>query len=413
LSSGYVTTIAGDTADIKKGLDSNSGYANASRPFAAKFSNPWGVCVDDTGNVYVADTYNNVIRKIWVSGKVTTYAGRDSAGTTFTGYINGPVSVAEFYYPLSLAIDKSGNIYVTDEGNNAIREISTSGMVTTIAGHGPDSAAYMNGSIDTALFYGPYGVALEKGAIFTSQYSAGYNAIRRIYQNTVSTYSGYDTIGSGNVLPLIPSGYMNGYQGVYTDGTEINYLGDTITYIVKGVLYNAPTGITFDTSGNLLVCDEFNNVIRFMNAKDSLVSTFAGNKSTGIPGYLDGADSVAEFYNPMGIVADKKGNFFVADLGNNLIRAISTKPNFTGVPSVKKPVNTLSVYPNPCTDRLNIVSSLNGNATLLDITGRVVWNTINFKSPYVLSTSGISPGIYFLRITSQSATEIKKVEVVR
>src|SRR6202012_2441912 len=69
ISSGCVTTLAGDTTDIKKGLDSNIGYVNASNPLQAKFSNPWGVCVDDTGNVYVADTYNNVIRKIWVSGK--------------------------------------------------------------------------------------------------------------------------------------------------------------------------------------------------------------------------------------------------------------------------------------------------------------------------------------------------------
>lgn len=416
ISSGQVTTLAGDTADLRKGPDSNIGYTNATNPLKARFNTPFGVCVDDTGNVYVADSYNNVIRKIWTSGKVTTYAGRDSAGMTIAGFVNGPDSVAEFYTPTSIAIDSSGNIYVADDGNNAVREISVSGMVTTLAGQGPDYGGYINGPIDTAQFYSLFGIALNKtGAVFTSQYSNGYNAIRRIYHDTVTTYSGFDTIGfdiSALYWGLIPNGYKNGYQNVYQVGISVNNLGDTTKYIAKGILYNTPTGITLDTSGNLLVCDEYNNVIRMMNAKDSLVSTFAGNDSVSIFGYLNGPDSVAEFYNPIGIVADKKGNFYVTDLGNNVIRRISTQA-FLGVSPVKKPGYVLTAYPNPCTDRLNIISSFNGNATLLDVTGRVVWTENNFKSPYTLSTSAISPGVYFLRINSASATEISKVEIVK
>lgn len=408
ISNGMVTTIAGDTADIKKGLDSNIGYVNASNPFAAKFDNPWGVCVDDSGNVYVADTYNNVIRKIWASsGEVTTYAGRDSAGVTFAGYIDGPDSSAEFYLPLSLAIDTAGNIYVTDYGNNAIREIeAATHIVTTIAGQGPDSAGYTNGPFDTAQFEGLYGIALGKGgAIFASQFANGVNAVRRLDHNTVSTYAGYDTAGiDTNALSesLIPSGYQN--------GKNISVRGDTS---IIGVLFNDPTGIAFDTSGNLLIADEYNNVIRIFNANDSVVSTFAGNDSISIPGFLNGPDSVAEFFNPMGLAADKKGNFFVADIGNNLIREISTNPNPTGIPSVNKPANSLSVYPNPCSDRLNIVSSFNGEAILFDVTGRIVWTNNDYKSPFMLSTAGVSPGIYFLRITSPSSSEIKKIEIVK
>ena len=417
LLSNIVTTIAGDTTDIKKGLDSNIGYIDAATPFAAKFSNPWGVCVDDTGNVYVADTYNDVIRKIWVSGKVTTYAGKDSAGITFNGYVNGPDSVAEFFTPLSLTIDTAGNLYVTDYGNNAIREIvASTHMVTTLAGQGPDYADYLNGPIDTAQFSGIYGIATGKaGAIFVSQFANGYNAIRRIYTDTVTTYSGYDTLGfdtSALYAGYIPSGYRNGYQNVYADSIEIDEFGDTTTVGVRGVLYNDPTGLAFDTVGNLLIADEYNNVIRLFNAKDSLVSTFAGNDSASIPGYVNGADSIAEFFNPMGLAADKKGNFYVADLGNNVIRKISTV-NPLGIQAVKKPAYTLNAYPNPCNDRLNIVSSFNGQADLLDVTGRVMWTSTDFKSPYILSTSNISPGVYFLRITSPSITEIKKVEILR
>lgn len=406
--SGMVTTIAGDTTDIKKGLDSNIGYVDATNAFATKFNNPLGVCVDATGNVYVADTYNNVIREISVSGKVTTYAGKDSAGIGVTGFINGPDSIAEFSTPTSLTIDSAGNIYVADYGNNAIREIlASTHMVTTLAGHGPDpdSTGYTNGPVDVAQLTGLFGIDVEKtGAILVSQYTYGTNAVRRLYHDTVTTYAGFDTIGlDTNLLTVftVPVGYQNGKNS--------STRGDAT---ITGALFNEPTGITSDKSGNLLIADEYNNVIRMFTASDSIVSTFAGNKSIGTPGFLNGPDSVAEFYNPMGIAADKKGNFYVADMGNNVIRLISTI-DFSGIPSVKKPAYTLTAYPNPCTDRLNIVSSFNGNATLLDVTGRIIWTTDSFKSPYVLSTSGISPGVYFLRITSSSVSEIKKIEVLK
>jgi hypothetical protein len=411
-----VTTLAGDTTDIKKGVDSSIGYVNATNPMQARFNNPWGVCVDKTGNVYVADTYNNVIRKIATSGQVTTYAGKDSAGMTFSGYADGPDSLAEFSSPLSLAVDTAGNLYVTDYGNNVIREISASThMVTTLTGQGPDTVGYINGPSNVAQLYGLYGITLGKaGAVYVSQFVSGYNAIRRLYNDTVTTYTGYDTIGFDTdivVYQTIPNGYRNGYQYVHEDSTEIDIYGDTSHVSVRGILYNDPTGIAFDTSGNLVIADEYNNVIRMFNAKDSLVTTLAGNDSL-LPGYLNGPDSIAEFYNPMGLTADKKGNFYVADLGNNVIRKISTQ-NPTGISQIKKQGYALNVYPNPCTDILNIVSSFNGKADMLDVTGRVVWTDNNFKSPSVISTSNISPGVYFLRITSTSLTEIKKVEILK
>ncbi len=402
VSSQVVTTLAGDTADIKKGLDSNSGYVNGPS-YTAKFNNPYGICVDANGNVYIADTYNNVIRKISTSGMVTTYAGSGSEPTP--GYVNGPDSVAEFFTPTSLAIDNSGNIYVADNGNNAIREIvASTHMVTTIAGTGPDTVGYMNGLVDTAEFYSLYGIAVAKGgAIFATQFANGYNAIRRIYQGMVTSYCSYDTFGIDTIQSGIPSGYMN--------GNDTDSRGDSL---VVGVLYNSPTGIAFDTSGNLLVADEYNNVIRMINPNGSVASTFAGvhTEVDSFPSFANGTVSNAKFSDPVGIAADKKGNFYVTDLGNNLIRIISTS-NVLGIPTVKQPVSTLNVYPNPCIDRLNIVSSFNGNAELMDVMGRVIWTDNDFKSPYTLSTSAISPGIYFLRVSSPSQVGIQKVEILK
>ena len=395
-----VTTIGGDTADIKKGLDSNLGYMNGSA-FNAKFSNPLGVCVDKYGNVYVADTYNNVIRKISTTGTVTTYAGKDSAGMTFAGYVNGSSDSAEFFTPTSLTVDTAGNIYVADNGNNAIREIvKSTGKVITLAGKGFDTSGYMNGPIDTAEFYSLYGILrANNGAIYVSQFDNGVNGIRRLYNDTVTTFAGFDVEGFGLLLST-ETGYRDGKP-------------DSVgTYADTMVLFNDPTGIAFDTAGNILVADEYNNVIRLVNTKDSVVSTLAGNHYNDTVQFLNGWFDSAVFYNPMGVAADKNGNIYVADLGNNLIRKIALR-TVTGVPSLKKPLNTLSIYPNPCTDRLNIVATFNGKADLLDVTGRIIWTDNNFKSPYTLSTSAITAGVYFLRVTSQTETLVKKIEVVR
>ncbi len=386
-----VTTIAGDTADIKKGLDSNLGFRNGSN-YVAKFSNPLGVCVDKYGNVYVADTYNNVIREILATGGVVSYAGNNTPG-----YLNGHSAAAEFNLPTSIAIDTAGNIFVADNGNNAIREIvKADTSVITIAGKGPTISGYMNGDTSIAEFYSLYGIALgTNGAVFVSQFDNGVNGIRRLYNGTVTTYAGYATFGFDTLIGT-ETGYRNGKMD------SIGTRSDTV------VLFNDPTGIALD-SGNVLVADEFNNVIRKVNAKDSVVSTLAGNAT---PGFMNGWYNDAEFYNPMGLATDSKGNIYVADLGNNLIRKINMQ-SITGIANISKPVNTLAVYPNPCKDKLNIVSSYNGKADLLDVTGRVIWTNNDFKSPYTLSTSAITPGVYFLRITSQSNSEIRKIEVVK
>ena len=430
-----VTTIAGDTTGLAEGFDSNIniGYLNGTA-FTAKFSNPFGVCVDKYGNVYVADTYNNVIRKISTSNTVTTYAGKDSLGMTFNGYVNGRDSLAEFFNPTSITIDTAGNIYVADNGNNAIRKIWAKGdSVTTLAGIGPDTLnqipGYINGAIDTARFTTLFGITLaDNGAVLVSQFGNNANAVRRLFHDTVTTYAGYDSIGfDTNLLnypnpyspltPNIPFGYQNGKQGRGGADTIVTIdttLADTIrTPIPVGVLFNGPAGIGFDTAKNLLIADEYNNVIRLFNAKDSIVTTFAGSHYNDSVSFHNGWDTLsAMFYNPVGVVADKNGNIYVSDLGNNLIRKINLQ-NITAVPQVKKPTATLKAYPNPCSGRLNIVSTFNGKADLLDVTGRVIWTDNSFKSPYTLNTSAISPGVYFLRVTSQSETLVKKIEVVK
>lgn len=357
-STDSVTTLAGnDTAGYRNGNSSTS-----------EFNSPLGICMDRNGNVYIADTYNHVIRKITPSGTVSTLAGTGTAGL-----VNGPADSAEFYLPTGVAADTSGNIFVADNGNYCIREISTTGMVSTVAGTG--YAGFKNGASDTSMFNGLFGIMVnDSGTIYVTEYLN--NDVRRISNGMVSVLAGY------RYTPT-PEGFRDGSS-------------DT-------ALFNNPTGITADNSGNIYVSDEYNNRIRKIG--NGTVSTLAGN---GTAGWVDSLDYESEFNNPYGITM-YKGNFYVADNGNNKIREIS--PMVLGIAPVHMHILSVLAYPNPCTTNLIIASAPAGDASLLDITGREVWNNSHFKAPYVISTGSLPAGMYFLQIVSPSGIATHKIIV--
>lgn len=371
--SGIVSTLAGDTV---------AGFLDGAASVAL-FNMPYGVCADDSGNVYVADTYNNRIRKISAkTGMVTTVAGNDSAG-----YRNGAGSTALFNLPLGVAIDSAYNLYVTDYGNNVIRKISAAGIVTTLAGN--DTIGYRNGLDSTAEFYGVAGIALDKKAnVYVTEYKN--NSVREISGGIVTTIAGYDTLGADTFNASTAPGYVNGYH----DTTR----------------FDSPIGIAVDDTGNVFISDEYNNVIREVRAATQMVSTIAGSSALG---YKNGLYDTAEFYAPIGLALYKqKGIFYVGDNGNNVIRGIYP-PGVTGIKPIVKPIKGITVYPTPCNDNLMIASAPDGPATLFDITGRVVWSTEHLKAPYTLSTAGISPGMYFLRAGEAAQVSVVKVVVER
>jgi hypothetical protein len=193
----------------------------------AQFNNPYGVAVDSSGSVYVADHGNNKIRFITPSGTVTTLAGSSTIGAA-----DGVGTFAEFYNPTGIAVDSSGNVYVADALNNNIRFITPSGFVTTLAGSGTASAADGVGTF--AQFSYPYGVAVDSsGNVYVPDY----------YNNEIRFIT-----PSGNVTTLAGSGISGAADGV---GTLAQF--------------NLPFGVAVDSSGNVYVADTFNNNVRLIS----------------------------------------------------------------------------------------------------------------------------------------------------
>ena len=278
---GGVTTLAGTP-----GVTGSADGVGA----AAQFSNPSGVAVDGTGNVFVVDSGNSTIRKITPGGSVTTLAGM--AGVGFTDIVNnldGVGAAARFWRPLGIAIDQSGNLYVADSGYGTIRKITPAGSVTTIAGKA--GTGYGDGVGAAAGFNQPAGIAVDgSGNVYVTDE------------------------GANNIRKVAPDGTVTTLAGLQTTPGSADGTGPAAHFL-------NPTGVAVDGAGNLFVTDENNDTIREITP-GGVVTTLAGQ--AGNLGANDGQGSSASFRLPWGVVVDASGNLYVADSGNNAIRKITS-----------------------------------------------------------------------------------------
>ncbi|HKW31169.1 MAG TPA: hypothetical protein VJT54_17725 [Verrucomicrobiae bacterium] len=283
---GTVTTIAGQIG-VKGSADGTG--TNAS------FNLPTGIAVDINGNLYVADEFNDTIRKITPVGTnwmVSTLAGQ----VTNAGLIDAVGTNAQFATPTGVAVDNAGNVYVADVANDVIRQITPAGLVSTIAGqpHHPGSS---DGTNNGAQFYMPFDITMDAA---TNLYvTDGVNeTVRKLVPSgtnwVVTTIAGQVLVSGSN------------------DGTGTN------------AQFNGPAGIAISGGSTLYVADDNNNTIRKLTLTGTnwTVSTFAG--LTGVYGDADGATNNARFHSPIGVAVDATGNIYVADANNNEIRKVTT-----------------------------------------------------------------------------------------
>ncbi|PLP97553.1 hypothetical protein CYJ10_26965 [Cupriavidus pauculus] len=275
--------VACTTANAKVSTLAGSGSSGAANGIgaAASFYFPFGVAVDASGNVYVADQGNNLIRKITPTGVVSTLAGSGSSGSA-----DGTGAAASFSYPYGVAVDASGTVYVADTFNHEIRKITSTGVVSTLAGSGSSGSA--DGTGTAASFSTPFGVAVDaSGNVYVAD--QGNQLIRKITPTgVVSTLAGSGSLGS-------------------TDG------------IGTAASFNAPSGIAVDASGNVYVVDQGSHAIRKITPT-GVVSTLAGSGSSGS---ADGIGTAASFSSPFGVAVDASANVYVADQGSHAIRKIT------------------------------------------------------------------------------------------
>lgn len=320
VNGGVVTTLAG----------SSQGFADGTGA-SAKFNTPGNVAVDSAGNVYVADTNNNRIRKITPGGVVTTLAGSSS------GYVDGTGAGAKLKKPSGLAVDSAGNVYVADTGNNMIRKITPGGVVTTVAGS--TTAGYANGTGTNARFNYVCDVAVDSAGIMYVT-DMGNNRIRKVTPGgVVSTVAGSGVQGANDGTGTSaqfgnPCGITIGTDGTLyvtdsnnlvrkiTSGSVVTTLAGSTLGFANGAGTSArfygPSGIAVDSAGTVYVADIGNKRIRKITP-DGVVSTLAGS---GASGFADGTGAGAIFYNPTGVAVDSSGVVYVADTYNHRIRKI-------------------------------------------------------------------------------------------
>ncbi len=363
-TSGTMTLVAGN---------SRAGFSGDGGPAVnAQLSAPQGLALDSAGNLYIADSVNNRVRKVDANGIITTFAGNGGVNPPGFWGDTGPATDANLHLPTGLAVDSSGNVYIAASADNTVRVVTTDGIINIYAGagykgyYGDYNAGETIGGVCTGCVAGtanlaglanPQDVAIgPSGSILIAD--TGNAAIRSVSSaGIISTISGTgaaSTIASGDgvattltmLSPFSVAADSSGNVYVAEFGTnrirKVDSSGNITTAIGDGnqgfagdggppskVEMTLPTGVAVDSSGNLYFADSLNNRIRKLAG--STVNTYAGNGLVNRSGD-GGAATGAQLNGPLGVAADAAGNLYIADTANNAVRRVSGSviSNFAG-----------------------------------------------------------------------------------
>ncbi len=279
-STGTITTIVGTGSATPSG---NGGPA-----VSAGIDRPFGLAYDKGGNLYVSDSNQNVVRKVSPAGTITAFAG--SGSSTFSGDNNPATAAGLSAY--GLAADGSGNVYIADFSNHRVRKVALSGTITTVAGDGTTGNGGDGGQATAAQLTGPTGIVFDaQGRMLIADY--GGNVIRRVATNgVISTVAGTGTAS------------FSGDGGLATAAT-----------------FTAPESVAVDANQNLVITDAGNNRVRRVDATTGIVTTIAGNGTSGSTGN-GGPATAAKVSFPYGAVVDNANSIYFSENGGEFVRRI-------------------------------------------------------------------------------------------
>jgi sugar lactone lactonase YvrE len=341
------TTISTVAGNHTTGYTGDGGAANS-----AQMNSPYAVTTDAAGNLYIADYFNHAVRKMSTTGVMTTVAGTGTPGFSGDG---GSAAAAELNGPAGVTVDNAGNLYISDKFNERIRKVNLgTGIITTIAGnglHGGWQGAQFgnNGPATAAALTYPVATAIDcSGNIYIAD--NGSQTVRKINAaGIISHFAGTHASGyNGDGIPATAA-ELNSPQSIAVDCSGNVYISDTwnnrirkvnVTGIISTVAGNGtsaysgdggnataaslygPWGIKLDACGNLYICDYDNYVVRKVTASGT-ITTIAGNNLMGYTG--DGEEATtASVYLPSDIAIDADNNLFIADFGNYVIRLMGS-----------------------------------------------------------------------------------------
>jgi sugar lactone lactonase YvrE len=296
------------TSTFAGGYSGDGGRGNAS-----SLNSPESTAIDSAGNLYIADTNNNRIRKLSSNGIITGFAGTGISGYAGDG---GPAASAKLYVPVAVATDKADNLFIADQGSGAVRKVDISGTITTLA------VSPLAGG----------------NAPFLALDSLGTDASRNVY--------GTDFVACV-VWKVTPNATITAVAGV---PFSCGYNSDGIPATQAKLSLGINSGVAFDSQGNLYIGDSFNNLVRKVDVNTGLISTVAGRvgNNTCIFGGDGGPATSASLCNPRGVAVDSKGMLYIADEQNLRVRSVnaagtiqtlagtgSTGYNGNGLPAVQ------------------------------------------------------------------------------
>ena len=416
-AAGTITTVAG-----------TGEFGDGGPAVNARLYRPSDVAVDGAGNVFIADSFNDRIRKVDATGTISTVAGTGRIGFGGDG---GPAVNARLYRPSGVAVDGVGNVFIADSFNDRIRKVDASGTISTVAGTGRSGFGRGGGPAVQARLSRPSGVAVDgAGNLFIAD--SGNNRIRKVdATGTISTVAGTGRTGFGGDGGPAVNARLSRPSGVAVDGAGNLFIADSgndrirkvdsagvITTVAGTVEFgfsgdggpavqaqlHGPSGVAVDGAGNVYIADRDNKRIRKVDATGT-IATIAGTVEFGFSGD-GGPASQAQLRNPEGVAVDGADNLFIADSGNHVVRKLTPVGGSDTPPAGTESI-LLANFVNGNTDAFNSrVYLWNPSGSSGDVTVRVFTLPLTGGLAQELTTAPLNLGT----LGAKSALNVKVAE---